>query len=76
MKENSVDIKRVYWYSLPIMMLGGPLAIILYQVCHGISYKKVLYDNPSLLLIFILSIVVIIDLYLEINDVNLFSKPK
>ena len=44
MKEKSVDINRIYWYSLPIMMLGGPLAIILYQACHGTNYKKVLCD--------------------------------
>ena len=56
MKEKVVDINRVYWYSLPIMALGGPLAIILYQACHGGSYKEILYNNPYLLLFFMFAI--------------------
>lgn len=57
MKEKSVDINRVYWYSLPVIVLGSPIAVILYQLCYGTNYREILYDSPSLLLLFMLSIV-------------------
>lgn len=57
MKEKIVDINRVYLYSLPIIVLGTPIAIILYQVCNGTSYREALSENPFLLLFFMLSFV-------------------
>ena len=63
MKEKVVDINRVYWYSLPIIVFGSPVAILIYQVCHGTGYKEVLYNNPSLLMFFVLSLIEMIVLH-------------
>lgn len=56
MKEKTIDINRVNLYSVPSIVLGAPIAIILYQVCYGTSYREVLYNRPSLILLFMLSI--------------------
>ncbi len=60
MKEKSIDINRVYWLSLPWVILGAPLIVLLYKVCHGANYKEILYQNPFILLYFILALVVMV----------------
>lgn len=57
MKEKALDINRVYWYSLPFIVLGSPIAIVLYQICYGTSYREALYSNPLLLLYFMLAMI-------------------
>ena len=56
MKEKVLDMKRVNWSVIPIMTLLGVGSVLLYQVCHGTSYREELYHYPSRLIFLMVAV--------------------
>lgn len=69
MKEKSININRVYLYSLLPIIIGTPAIITAYQLCYGTTYRETLYQNPALLLYFILLYPILIILHELIHGV-------
>lgn len=63
MKEKSISINKVYLYSLLPILIGTPAIIIAYQAIYGTEYREILYQNPTLLIYFIVSIPILIILH-------------
>lgn len=63
MKEKSISINKVYLYSLLPILIGTPAIIIAYQAIYGTQYREILYQNPTLLIYFIVSIPILIILH-------------
>lgn len=76
MKEKSININRVYLYSLLPIIIGTPTIVIAYQLCYGTKYRETLYQNPTLLLYFILLLPILIILHELIHGVFLHYIPK
>lgn len=78
MKEKAIDIKKVNLYSIPFILIGVPISIIVYKLCHGTGYRETIYQNPSLLAYFVLLIPILIVLHELIHGLffALYSKSK
>lgn len=56
MKEVVVSINKVNLYSLPCIIIGTPLFIIVYKYFHGTGLREILESNPYLLMVLVLLI--------------------
>lgn len=54
MKEKVIDINKVYLFSLPCIIIGTPLLIMVYRYFHGTEYRETLIENPYSLISLIL----------------------
>lgn len=76
MKEVVVKINKVNLYSLPCIVIGTPLFIIVYRYFHGTGLREILDGNPHLLMVLVLVILVMIILHELIHGMffSLFAK--
>ena len=76
MKEVVVNINKVNLYSLPCIIIGTPLFIIVYKYFHGTGLREILDSNPYLLMVLVLVIFGMVILHELIHGVffSLYAK--
>ena len=76
MKEFVLNINKVNLYSLPCIIIGTPLFIIVYKYFHGTGLREILDSNPYLLMVLVLVIFGMVILHELIHGVffSLYAK--